>query len=803
MRKIVVLVVINCLVLSLLSQDTLSYLSDPNAYQRERFVDFVHANISIQFEPDSGKVIGQVTHLFNSLRSGIDTLYLDGVNMTIASVKLNNTNLEYRLYQKGITVLFPKSLEKETDYSLTIKYSARPKRGLYFIGWDDPTGRCRKQIWTQGQGIDNRHWIPMFDDMAEKITTDIQVTVDNRFSVLSNGLQVSYNDAVPGKRTWHYRMDKPHSPYLIMLGIGEYDVHSAVSSSGVKLSKYSYPDWASRVEPTYRYNTEIFNFLEAEIGMPYPWGSYSQIPVQDFPYGAMENTSATIFGDFYCTDYIGFNDVNYVYVNGHELAHQWFGDLVTSRTPKHHWLHESFATYYHHLVVQQFLGENEFLKMMRDNQASALNGSFSDFKGVGHSEGGTHRHYLKGSYVLKMLRYVLGDEDFKTGLKYYLNKNQYGNVVTEDLITAFSESTGQSIGWFIDQWVFRGGEPNFKVSFQSNKKEKKHQFVVSQIQDTTSLVATFIMPVNLVVYYADGSKDSTQVWIQNSTDTFSISYSDKKKIDYVLFDPNSEILKSVEFEKPLKWLTSQAIKSTSMIDRYDALVALRKTDYKNKKDVLHEVVQSDDFYWVRGEALKQLNKESELTSEEIKAILYGNDVGLQKELINNVTTLDSTLKSDYEILLKANSYEVIQMALLRLCMEFKSDIPNYLEATKSIYGVRGKNVRIQWLEIAWRINSDQKNIDELVDMTSNSFEFITRQKAMAVIKRLGYCDENLVRNLSQGIQKKNWKLASSSGQLLKHFYQSPEYKQLIDESIKKIDLNLEELKRVERFLVIQ
>ncbi|MGB0391073.1 MAG: M1 family metallopeptidase [Salibacteraceae bacterium] len=786
-----------------MSQDTLSYLSDPNAYQRERFVDFVHANIAIQFEPDSGKVMGEVTHLFNPLRSGIDTLYLDGVDMTVKSVKLNNTEIDYRLYSKGLTVVFPKALEKENDYSLTIKYSAKPKRGLYFIGWDDPTGRCRKQIWTQGQGIDNRHWIPMFDDMAEKITTDIQVTVNNRYTVLSNGLQLSYNDAVAGKRTWHYRMAKPHSPYLIMLGIGEYDIKTTTSKKGTPLYTYSYPDWATRNEPTYRYNQEIFNFLESEIGIDYPWGNYSQIPVQDFPYGAMENTSATIFGDFFCTDSIGFNDVNYVYVNGHELAHQWFGDLVTSRTPKHHWLHESFATYYHHLVVQEFLGENEFQKMMRDNQASALNGSFSDFKGVGHSEGGTHRHYLKGSYVLKMLRYVLGDEDFKTGLKYYLNKNQYSNVVTEDLISAFSESTGQSIGWFINQWVYQGGEPSFKVNFNTIKKEKKHQFVVSQIQDTTNLVATFKMPVNLEVHYTDGSKDSVLVWIENSRDTFNISYTAKKKIDYVLFDPNAEILKSVEFEKPVKWLASQAIKSANMIDRFDALVALRKIDLKEKKNVLHQVVQSDDFYWVRGEALKQINSEGELTSDEIKSIIYGNDVGLQKVLVNNVASIDSSLKSDYETLLKANSYEVIQVTLLRLCMQFKEDIPNYLAATKRTYGVRGKNVRIQWLEIAWRTTSDQKNIDELVDMTSNSFEFLTRQKAMGVVKRLGYCDENLIRNLAQGIQKKNWKLASSSGQLLKHFYQSPEYKQLIDETMPNLVLNADERKKVERFLVVK
>jgi len=782
------------------SQDYNSYIKDPNLYARERFVDFIHANISIQFKPEEGRVIGQVIHTFKPLRNGIDTLYLDGVNMEIKSITLNDQKIEHRLYKKGLTLLFPFSLSKDSSYKVNISYESSPRRGLYFIGWDDPTGLCRKQIWTQGQGLDNRHWIPMFDNMAEKMKTDILVTIDSKYKVLSNGKQIMKMKDGNGNTTWHYQMEKPHSPYLIMLGIGEYDITSYTSKSGVPIQLYSYPEWKNRIEPTYRFSKELFDFLEEEIRVPYPWGSYSQIPVQDFPYGAMENTSATVFGDFYHVDSVGYNDASYVHVNGHELAHQWFGDLVTSLTPAHHWLHESFATYYHHLAVKQFVSEDKFSSMMRDNQEAALNGTLKDFKGVGHSQSGTHRQYLKGSYVLKMLRYTVGDEDFKTGMQAYLQKHQYKNVTTDDLVAAFSESTGQSIGGFIDQWVLRGGEPNYQVDFSTIKKEKKYQIIIEQMQDTTPLVATFKMPIAFEVYYEDGTKDSSTFLVDKTLDTFYLPFSNSK-ISYVLFDPNSEVLKSVGFDKELKWNLNQAIKAEFMIDRFDALVALRSTSIKKKEKTLHTVLARTQYHRVRVEAMKQLLKEEKLTNDEIKIIINSNDPGLQKAFLQNSGNFDEELKEEYEKLLSANSYEVIELALVRLCSSFREDIPAYLDQTYQVYGVRGNNVRIQWLEIKYLTTESYQAVAELIDMTSNSYEFITRLKAISTLKRLNYCDDKLVKNLSLGVQKANWKLAGASGNLLKHFYNEADYKEVVSSTVKSMNLSEEERKRVDRFLV--
>lgn len=778
-----------------------SYIKDPNTWQRERVVDFGHMNLSVEFQPDSGKVLGTVTHTFISLQNNLDSIYLDGVDMQVLSATFNQDTIEVSNLKKGLGLKLPTAINRGEEHKITIQYTAKPRKGLYFIGWDDPTGRCRKQIWTQGQGIDNRSWIPMFDDMADKIKTDILISMDTSFEVLSNGSLINRFQSGESNYTWHYHMDKPHSPYLIMLGIGRYKVQTVRSSTGIPLNMYNYPEWPQRREPTYRFTKEIFDYLEEEIGVDYPWGSYSQVPVQDFPYGAMENTSATIFGDFFCTDSIGFNDVNYVYVNGHELAHQWYGDLITSRSPNHHWLHESFATYYHHLVVKQFLGDDDFQKMMRDNQKAALAASTRDLKGVGHSQAGTPRHYLKGSYVLKMLRYVVGDEDFRTGMQYYLNRNQYGTVSTQDLIDAFAESTGWSIGWFIDQWVYHGGEPHFKVTFEQGKKGGEHQLFVEQIQDTNSLLPTFRMPVNIGIKYKGENISLSTHWIESGRDTFSIQVSSKSKIEYVLFDPNSEILKWIEFDKPTDWLVNQATSATNMIDKYDGVVALRSIKFKKKEQALHQLLKGDDYYLIRGEALIQLVENDAVTTEEIELVINGNDIQLKKVLVQSMKEISEEQRTSFEKLLSDQSYGLIQMALVRLCSSFPEKAPEYLERTKTIYGVRGNNVRIQWLELSYLINEEKKSADELVDMCSNSYDFITRQSAMATLKRIDYCTPDLVFNLAQGIQKANWKLASTSGKLLKHFSKSEKYAVMVREAADQLDLSEKARKSVERFVV--
>ncbi len=176
----------------------------------------------------------------------------------------------------------------------------------------------RKQIWTQGQGIDNRYWIPMYDDQNDKYITETVITFDKDYQVLSNGVLQKQVKNKNNTTTWHYAMSKPHAGYLLMLRHSS-AIKKTKSARGVPMNLYYYPEFADRAEPTLPLFGAYGRFPGARNRIPYPWESYSQIMVQDFLYGAMENTTATIFGDFFNVDERAYLDRNYVGVNCHEL----------------------------------------------------------------------------------------------------------------------------------------------------------------------------------------------------------------------------------------------------------------------------------------------------------------------------------------------------------------------------------------------------------------------------------------------------------------------------------------------------
>src|SRR5690606_20428512 len=198
---------------------------------------------------------------------------------------------------------------------------------------------------TQGQGKYSSHWVPSFDDMREKVEFDLSISFEKDYQVIANGTLMG-TEELNGRKKWSFNMDRPMSSYLLAFAIGKYSTEQLLSSNEIPIHLNYYPNDSLLLEPTYRYTQDILNFLEREIGMPYPWSKYELVPVRDFLYAGMENTGAVIFSDSYVIDSIAFKDRNFVNVNAHEMAHHWFGNLVTQEDGHAHWLHEGFATYY-------------------------------------------------------------------------------------------------------------------------------------------------------------------------------------------------------------------------------------------------------------------------------------------------------------------------------------------------------------------------------------------------------------------------------------------------------------------------
>jgi aminopeptidase N len=768
---------------AVVSGDKRSYLDDGAWAPREHNVDFIHMNLNLSFDVTNGLVKGKVTHRFTPLRAQVDSIWLDGPGINVIEASVNGKKAVVKIEESGFWIMTGKTLVPLEKDSMTITYEATPRHGLYFIGWNDPAGISRKQIWSQGQGIDNRNWIPFYDEMNDKITTEMTVTFDAKYKVLSNGTKTSEKVNKDGTKTWHYQLNKPYAPYLVMLGIGDYEIKETKSKSGVPMHLYYYPEWKDRVETTYKYSEQMVDFFEAEIGVKYPWPSYSQIPVQEFMYGAMENVTATVYGDFLFVDERSNWDRGYVAVNAHELAHQWFGDYITAKSDAHHWLQESFATYYDYLFERSVFGEDHFNFQRREAQNAALAEGEKNNLPVAHSQAGSARHYPKGAFVLNMLKNVVGGREiYNRGIKNYLDKHAYGNVVSEDLLSSFQETTGMSLNWFWDQWIYRGGEPAYVVSVAPlSSGQNFTRFSVEQEQPVSDVSGLFRMPIWFEVHYTDGTVDRKMQWIAAKNEVVDVPNPSNKKIAYALFDPNNEVLKKVRFTKGFEWLSQQALNAPNMLDRFDAFVAMRSISLEQKRETLKKAYAKETFHYTKAEIIRQLIDDTDAASRAIvRSAMVDKDVLLHKAVINNTTTIAADMTADYEKLLTSPSYDVVVATLDKLTFQFPDNTNAYLEKTKGVTGTSGRNVEVKWLELKARANvNDKESIDKLVAYTSMSYEFRTRVNAAQSLRRLDHFNEPMMKNLFNAMLSPNTRLANPCGDVMNTFYNQARYRKMI------------------------
>lgn len=763
-------------------QEHVCYVADDNDEAREHMVDMQHMLLDVSFQPEAGIVNGTVTYQFKALRKTVDSLFLDAPGVEIKDVKLNGKAAKFETNKDGLIIRFDPNLQWESEHEVSITYSATPRKGIYFIGWNDPNNKSRKQIWTQGQGIDNRYWIPSFDDMSDKLITEIKVTFDDAYKVLSNGELKKEKQNKDGTISWHYAMTEPHPPYLVMLTIGDYAISTSKSKGGVTINNWYYPQYPERVEPTYRYTTDMMDWMEEEFGLDYPWHAYSQVPVQDFMYGAMENTTATIFGDFYFIDERAFLDRYYIGTNAHELAHQWFGDYVTARSPEHVWLQESFATHYQKHFERSIFGEDHFQWNRRNELWRVLSAGKRDDKPIVHSSAGSARIYPKGSLVLDMIKYLIGTEQFNKALKYYLEQHPYESVDTDDFLLAFYETLGINLDWFAEQWLLHGGEPHYEVSYVAVPKvdgePSKTYVTVKQIHERNPVVGLFDMPINIEVHYTDGSNDIAQPRIDAESQTIIIPNEGNKEVAYVLFDPNSQIIKHLTFDKAYEELAAQASKAEHMIDRYDALVALRSIPTDKKRDLLIGLFKKESFWALRAEIAGQLVNDWENLDEAFfRSMITDKHQRVRETVVKDINQIHTKYLGDFEKLLTDSSYYVVERALEKLIDYYPANAERYLEITKDVEGV-GNKVRVEWLERAATIDPD-KYLPILREYASNSYEFRTRTYAMRALTKLNYLDEATIGYLVDAALNPNRRLAGPAIESLKSFMEQLSYERSI------------------------
>ncbi|HEY0250812.1 MAG TPA: M1 family metallopeptidase, partial [Kofleriaceae bacterium] len=435
-------------------------------FAADRIVDIQHIRLEIEVDPAERTVAGTAT-LTAAALAATDYVELDAVELEISSVTANGKRATWRHDNKKLRVEV--SLAIGDPVTLAIEYRGAPRRGLYFTAPDPGYPKKPVQAWTQGQDEDSRYWFPCFDAPHEKATSEVIATVPADMFALSNGNLIS--DRTHGaKRTVHWKLEVSHSAYLVTLAVGDF---ATIETTWRDLPVVYYVERGKEAaaERTCARTPEMLELFSNTFGVPYPYPRYSQVFVADFIFGGMENTSATTLTDSVLVDERASLDYDIDSLVAHELAHQWFGDLVTCRDWGEGWLNEGFATYSEYIWREHHEGRDA-----ADLELEEWGDSY-----MGEDSGRYRRTiatklydepidifdahlYEKGGRVLHMLRHYLGDEAFKKSLAHYLNKHRGGLVESRDLARAIDDATGKNVDWFFSQWVIDfAGYPELKV----------------------------------------------------------------------------------------------------------------------------------------------------------------------------------------------------------------------------------------------------------------------------------------------------------------------------------------------------
>ncbi len=415
--------------------------------QQTKSVDFLTANGNLELDFNQKSVSGTATYTFNVFQK-IDSIKIDAISMEFSEVKINGKKVGFTQNKRNLALY---EGFKKGKNNLTFTYKATPKQTLYFTGIGE-----ERQIWTQGQGKYTSHWFPSFDDVNEKIIFGLTISTKDDFAILSNGI-LQQRIEENGLYTAKYQMSKPMSSYLLALVIGNFKKTAEKSSSGISIENYLSPEDADKYSSTYANSKQMFDFLEREIGVPYPWEIYRQVPIKDFLYGGMENTTLTTFTQDYVVDKIGHNDKNYDNVSAHELAHQWFGDYVTAASGEHHWLQEGFATYYALLAETDLYGDDYFNWELYEMAERLKIASAKDTIPLMNASASSLTFYQKGAWALHILKREVGDIAFAKAVKNYLTKYAFSNVKTDDFLAEIRKVSSYDTEKFKREWLQSSG----------------------------------------------------------------------------------------------------------------------------------------------------------------------------------------------------------------------------------------------------------------------------------------------------------------------------------------------------------
>lgn len=579
-------------------------------FERSRDYDAKHYRVELTFDLDDKSFWGTNTITMTSLRDEFEKCVLDAEELFVDAVQNpDGTRLEFEQTGRHLIVHFPRAYSYGDKVHFTVGYHAKdPKYGLHF---DDEKEDHPQMATTTSWPEYAHHWLPCYDYPNDKVTHEFIVTVKDTLKVLGNGRLVRViEDKLEGTKTFHWSQDLPHSTYLFLLAIGPYAVIED-SLGDLPVNYWVYEENVEDTKWIFEKTPYMIEFFNGIFGYKYPWAKYDQVISPRFG-GGMENTSATLLGQGVIHNKKAEQDFSWEKTIAHEVAHQWWGDLITLRSWEHTWLNEGFGTYSDYLYTRYDKGTNEGAYELLNKKNSYLREAHNRymrpivFDRYDRPQQNFDSHtYPKAAVVLHMLRFVLGDEAFFRTLKHFLHKHAFEAVDTHDFMKAVKETTGQNLDWFFEQHIFSPGHPVFNVSYIWDEEAGKVKLTVRQVQDTSKGVPIYKIPVIIGIHTTEG-KISTKVWIEKQEEVFE--FLSKEKPLMVRFDEGNYLLKEWTFEKSSAELLHQ-LKNDDVIGRAWAAGELSK--HLDEAEVITALIQSardDEFWAVRQEAILTLGK---------------------------------------------------------------------------------------------------------------------------------------------------------------------------------------------------
>ena len=649
--------------------------------EETKFFKLIHTKLEVSFDWEKRYLYGMATLELAPYFYPQSKLILDAKGFDIHQVSLlsgeQKQSLQYEYDGMELEIVLEKEYTRDEKLLVEISYTAKPyereasgsraitsDRGLYFINADGSEPDKPQQIWTQGEPESNSGWFPTIDAPNQRTTQEMYITIDERFSTLSNGDMIYSQLNEDGTKTDYWKMNKPHAPYLFMMAIGEYAVVKD-SWEDMEVSYYVEPKYEQYAKDIFGHTPEMLSFFSKKLDYKYPWSKYAQVIVRDFVSGAMENTTASTFMEAVQMTDRELMDRHWDGIIAHELIHHWFGNLVTCESWSNIPLNEAFANYSEYLWTEHKYGLDEadyeamieledYLEEAKNKQVDLIRFSYESKEDMfdNHS-------YAKGGRILHMLRKYVGDDAFFASLAYYLKANEYSDVEVHDLRLAFEKVTGEDMNWFFNQWFLASGHPQLTVSH--NYESGQLTLRVNQMQDL-SATPLYRLPLYVDVYYGN-ERERFAINIENVEEVFEFEIAQAPSL--VVLDAEKQLLGEIHHEKGVEELIFQYRNAVKFLSRYEAVTGLvSHIEDKAVFEVLTEAL-SDPFWVIRQEAIAAFGGHAGEGEEAIVAKIAEMSTSDQKSLVRadalaTLTTFgaDSFIK-EFEKGLEDASYAVL------------------------------------------------------------------------------------------------------------------------------------------------